>query len=698
MWIEPTAPRYTSEVVLAQEEHVLSWAMDAQGDPPAPSTTVDRSGLDVLQADAAASVAGDDRLVLVVGPAGAGKTTMLRRAVDDLECQRRRVFGLAPTAKAARVLARDTRVVADTVAKLLHEWNRPDRTPADRWRLPAGTTLLVDEAGMIGTPALCELVSLAQRQGWRLALVGDHRQLQAVGRGGLFHELCRSGRVDELEQIHRFTQPWEAAASLLVRAGDQRGLDAYEAHGRIIAGTIDEHLARIATSWIARHERGEPSAMVASSNDHVDAINAAVQTARIAAEHVDPHRWVAIDGGERAHPGDVVATRRNDRRLITTDGEPVRNRETWTVAAIHTDGALTVTQQQGHGTVHLPADYVRAHVRLGYAATEHGYESDTVTAGIELASAATTRRGLYVGVTRGRDENLICVITDTNDIAEARDVLDAVLAVDRADIPAVTQRRILAHQHQQVGTTRQAPPSRHPQRCRVPDWFDDLLADTRHDLDKAQRVVESNRAERTRRAAVATAAHHELERIDLVTAPEREMLAVDTKRADQARHQHATAQRRLASSGRRGRREARWELDIAERILDRAEAVLERTRRRTAPAVERYRNALRNVEDARTDLRHHDLAAQLDRSGSRVAGLERTGAALDTWCRWANGYTINTDALRDAVETLTTGHGTEHDARHQALGRSIGTWADATGIELHLTGPLRHESGLELGL
>ena len=58
--------------------------MDAQADEPEPSTTIDRAGLDVLQADAAAAVAGADRLVLVVGPAGTGKTTMLERAVDDL--------------------------------------------------------------------------------------------------------------------------------------------------------------------------------------------------------------------------------------------------------------------------------------------------------------------------------------------------------------------------------------------------------------------------------------------------------------------------------------------------------------------------------------------------------------------------------------------------------------------------------------
>ena len=103
-----------------------------------------------------------------------------------------------------------------------------------------------------------------------------------------------------------------------------------------------------------------------------------------------------------------------------------------------------MTHQAGHGNVTLPADYVRDHVRLGYAATEHGWQSDTVDTAIALTSPATTRRGLYVAATRGRDANTLCVVTDSDDIAEARDVLEAVLAADRADVPATTQRRNLA--------------------------------------------------------------------------------------------------------------------------------------------------------------------------------------------------------------------------------------------------------------
>jgi hypothetical protein len=59
----------------------------------------------------------------------------------------------------------------------LHEWQRTDRPPGDRCPLAAGTTLIADEAGMAGTSSLHQLVDLADRNEWRLVLVGDPREL-----------------------------------------------------------------------------------------------------------------------------------------------------------------------------------------------------------------------------------------------------------------------------------------------------------------------------------------------------------------------------------------------------------------------------------------------------------------------------------------------------------------------------------------
>src|SRR5207249_4823574 len=137
------------------------------------------------------ATAGYDHLVLVVGPAGAGKTTVLGAAAEVMGQARRPIVALAPSGKAADVLARETGAPAATLAKLLHEHTRPGG-PLPEWRLPPGTTVVLDEAGMAATDDLAALVTLVDRYRWRLVCVGDPEQLPAVGRGGMFSFWCDS--------------------------------------------------------------------------------------------------------------------------------------------------------------------------------------------------------------------------------------------------------------------------------------------------------------------------------------------------------------------------------------------------------------------------------------------------------------------------------------------------------------------------
>jgi conjugative relaxase-like TrwC/TraI family protein len=447
VWLPPTDAHLTHERVLAQEERILLFAIDAHDRPARPSPTLHRTGLDVLQAEAAAAVAGEERLVLVVGPAGTGKTTTLRRAAEDLHRHDRRIFAVAPTAKAAKVLRDETGIPADTLAKLLHEWSAG--RPQDGYDLPPGTTLVLDESGMVGTGALDQLVHLAVSQRWRLVLVGDPRQLHAVGRGGMFDELCRTSRTHELATIHRFRQRWERTASLKLRAGRTEALDDYIDHGRVSEGGFGSLASAVAGHWLENATAGRSVAVCAETNEHVDALNFAIQGRRRALGQVGPP-VVRVAGGETISVGDVVVTRRNDRTLRTDRGEPVRNRDRWTVTGVTADGSLAVSHEHGHGQAMLPADYARAHARLGYAATAHGHQGDTFDSGIVVVTAASTHRGLYVGATRGRLDNRILVVT--NEPHQARDVLEQVLANGRADVPAVAQRRYLAQQLPDIGT------------------------------------------------------------------------------------------------------------------------------------------------------------------------------------------------------------------------------------------------------
>lgn len=111
--------------ILEEEAFVLDWA--ARGVDPTQyrsnHATLDRCPDEAssAQREAAAAIAGAAPVVLVVGPAGTGKTTAMRPAVEQLQAEGRVVFGVAPSAIAASVLSAEIGVAADTIDKLLAE-------------------------------------------------------------------------------------------------------------------------------------------------------------------------------------------------------------------------------------------------------------------------------------------------------------------------------------------------------------------------------------------------------------------------------------------------------------------------------------------------------------------------------------------------------------------------------------------------
>ena len=676
IWLDPSANHITAEAVIRQEEQILSFAIDAQLRDPSPSPTVARCGMDVLQADAAAAVAGVDRLVLVVGPAGTGKTTMLRAAADDLETQGRPVFGAAPTAKAARVLETETGMATDTVAKLLFEWGRPDRGPRQSWNLPRDTTVVVDEAGMLNTANLYALVCLADRNGWRLALIGDGHQLQAVGRGGMFAELCATGRVNPLEVVHRFTEPWEATASLALREGDPRALDAYEAHDRIVPGSIDDHLESIAESWIAEHTAGASLAITTTRNDDVGHINQAVQSRRIDLGEIDPRLSVEIADGKHAHIGDVVATRRNSRRLVTDDGDSVRNRDVWTVTGCTDDGDLTLHRLDGPGTVTLPADYVTEHVTLGYATTEPGNQGTTTDASITLVTSATTGRGLYVGATRGRNDNTLLVVTETPDIAEAREVLNRVLGFDRADLPAVAQRRDLHAQ-----TPPDMPPALTP-RCSIPTWVDDLRATTVTQWQSARTAVDDTVARRDRLVNQLQETVQERDRAATNHRPFARAINAAHDAVDHAKTVRDAAQLAVDQSTLFGRRAAKQTLTVADSHLAEATVALDQAVASGSPtATERNRTTLK-VRDLSDDLQAFDTFERFNDAPKQQRAAEIQIVALDAWRDWAQGHPITAAQTLDLVEILDTlGSAGRDTDKWKTLAARVRTSAGQRGID-----------------
>jgi hypothetical protein len=432
--------RWAGADVLAAEARVLSLAERGRGGGygqaygSATFLALDGAGLDQGQHDAVWSLTQDgDFLSVVVAPAGAGKTRMLGVAADAWTRSGYRVLGLAPSARAAAELAAATGARAETLAKWIAEDEQRARWfPEVRARvgLDARTVVVVDEASMANTHDLDTLVTTAGRAGAKVVLVGDPAQIGVIrGPGGLLAALANVGHALDLNGVHRFTQPWEAEATLGLRRGDPRVLTAYQENGRIHASIgTDDAVTAVHGHWAAERAAGREVLMMARTRADVESLNHAARATAISAGEV--HGPAVTFGDHQWRRGDLLRTGRNERRLPVGPDGHVRNGDRYRVTAVDPDG-LHVEHLERDDTGFLPAGYVTAHARYGWATTITAAQGATVDVGLVLVRPGIDREHLYVALTRGRDANHAYITGDPGEHGEDRHVIAPTGRTDR---------------------------------------------------------------------------------------------------------------------------------------------------------------------------------------------------------------------------------------------------------------------------
>ena len=277
-----------------------------------------------------------------IGPAGAGKTTAMRALAAVLAADGRRLVPLATSAKAAEVLGHELGVRAENVHKFLHETRRTEG--ADEWfRLGVGDVVLVDEASMANTLQIAEIVESAKAAGASVRLLGDPAQLASVEAGGALRLLEAEVGAAHLDELHRFVDPAEAAATLQLRAGDPTALSFYVApmaeSRRAVATRCSSRPTKAGPNDV---RRGLASVLVAASSNDVRTLNARARVERVVNGQVE-HDGVVLRDDNRAGVGDWIVTRSNLRGLTCHHGRDwVKNGDTWQVTRRHGDGSLSV--------------------------------------------------------------------------------------------------------------------------------------------------------------------------------------------------------------------------------------------------------------------------------------------------------------------------------------------------------------------
>ncbi len=346
---------------------------------------------------------GREEIVVVIGEAGTGKSFATVAAAKGWAQAGYELRVAAPTWRAANVLKGEG-LEATTVAGLLRDLERGEVVLSSR------SILLVDEAGMVGSEDLANLIGHADAAEAKLVLIGDPQQLGAIEAGGLFAAIADRTDPIVLDEVIRHNHELDRDAAKLIREGGGReALALYRSAEQVtVAPDAEARRQAMVEDWWRSYGQGEDALMVAKRNAEVERLNA---TARELMRSEGRLGEKEIEVSEaRFAAGDQVVTRVNDR------ANDIYNRERWEIAEVDPEkGRIVLDGIDQARTVEVGPDYL-AQTTLGgevpalqhaYAVTTYCAQGTTVDRAYVMADPSMDKQELYVATSRSREETYL---------------------------------------------------------------------------------------------------------------------------------------------------------------------------------------------------------------------------------------------------------------------------------------------------
>lgn len=501
----------TTEALQREEERIVGFAAQGRGAvcPVGVAEGLERGALNEGQWQAVTRLLeSSNRVELVEGPAGAGKSWLLQKFDEGMRLAGERATYLASTSDAAGVLSKDG-FEAHTVARFLVD--------EAMQREAQGGRVVIDEASMLGHADALRLVQLAERLDLKLIFVGDAMQHGSVPRGALLHVLKEYAgiRPFQLTEIKRQEDAeYRAAATLLSQGETLAGFDLLGQKGWIREIASDAERAQaIAAEYRQAVEEKKSVLVVSPTHREAAQITAAIRSelraaGRLGEEERTFTRLVAANATEAERgqvstyrPGDVLVFHQNGKgftkgeRLTVSDPSQVptseaakfqlyrpeaialaagdRIRFTGTVRTrdgkhkLSNGQARTVAGWTKAGDIRLDNGWVvsgdAGMFRHGFVETSFGSQGKTVQRAIVAASSASlpavNREMAYVSGTRARERMSFY----TDDTAAVREALQRSshqpAALDLKPKPKASAwerlRRLLSRRRRQTAHSRQ---------------------------------------------------------------------------------------------------------------------------------------------------------------------------------------------------------------------------------------------------
>ena len=373
-------------------------------------------GLNPGQAQAAEAMLCPERLTLVQGHAGTGKTHTLRRVAEAWRARGVEVLAGAPSGKAATELKALDGVEAATLASWEARWHKGDLPRRD------GFVFVMDEAGMVGAGAWARIQERVLEMGGKLIAVGDPDQLQPVSDmpgWAIAERAAGQGHVTVIDRVVRQSDPLDAEATRSLALGGaniENAVRHYDGKGALrLGGEVRADpvaaLARAHVKDMEAHEGGTRIA-VAYTNRDVHALNDAIRAEALARGAIDPDSVRRYGMVRRVERGEAGRERISYAARALGVGDRIILRETNRDLGLPRSsfGTVMATDENGVEVLfdgreapdHLDRDALEA-VDHGHAATIHKSQGMTADAAFVLPHRGMHRHATYVALSRHRE-------------------------------------------------------------------------------------------------------------------------------------------------------------------------------------------------------------------------------------------------------------------------------------------------------
>ncbi len=205
----------------------------------------------------------NDQLVMVRGGAGTGKTTMMKTAVEQIQHTGKGVYAFAPTADASRDLLRSEGFEnADTVARLLKDEELQGRIQDQ--------VIWVDEAGMLGTKDMADILELGKELNAKVILTGDPRQHTAVQRGDAMRILRQVAGVPipSVNRIYRQKgKVYREAVEAISEGNISSGFEKLDSLGSIEEVEPKDVPTKLADDYVRADDENKTALVISPTNE-----------------------------------------------------------------------------------------------------------------------------------------------------------------------------------------------------------------------------------------------------------------------------------------------------------------------------------------------------------------------------------------------------------------------------------------------